>query len=74
MIPWGALMSYQASFASQARRAAWHAEKILKGAKPGDLPVEQPSEIRLTINLETAKAIGVAIPGSLLSRADQVID
>ncbi len=74
MIAWGALISYQASYASQASRAAWYAEKILKGARPGELPVEEPTEIRLTINLETAKAIGVTIPQSLLLRADHIIE
>jgi ABC-type uncharacterized transport system substrate-binding protein len=74
MIPWGALMSYQASYGPQARRAAWYAEKILNGVKPADLPVEQPTEIRLIVNLETAKAIGVTIPQSLLMLANQVIE
>lgn len=67
-------MSYQASYASQAQRAAWYAEKILKGAKPADLPVEEPTDIQLTINLDTAKAISVTIPPSLLLLAHQVIE
>ena len=70
----GGLISYGPDFNSQFKRAASYVDRILKGEKPADLPVEAPTKYELVINMKTAKALGIAIPAALLSQADELIE
>jgi len=70
----GGLMAYGVSYPDLYSRSATFIDKIFRGAKPGDLPVEQPTKLELIVNLQAAKALGLAVPAALLSRADEVIE
>ena len=70
----GAILSYSAELKELASRTAYFVDRILRGARPGDLPIEQPTKYELTVNLKAAKTIGLTVPSALLLRADRVIN
>lgn len=74
MVPFGPVMSYGADFPDYMRRAVGYVDRILKGAKPADLPVEQPTHLKLTLNLKTVRALGLAVPPAILAQADETIE
>ena len=74
MVPYGPLLSYGPDFQEFFRRSTVLVDKILKGARPADLPVEQPSCLKLVVNLKTAQTFGLSLPGSLLAAADEVLE
>jgi putative ABC transport system substrate-binding protein len=74
MVDAGGLIAYGASFHDLYRRAASHVSKIMRGVRPGDIPIEQPSKFEFVVNMRTARALGLNIPPTLLARADEVIE
>jgi putative ABC transport system substrate-binding protein len=70
----GGLISYGSDWVDQFRRAAGYVDRVLKGEKPADMPVQAPTKYQMTVNLRTAKALGIAVPPTLLARADEVIE
>ena len=74
MVPYGPLLSYGRYFPEFFRRSTGFVDKILKGARPADLPIEQPTRLKLVVNLKTAQTLGLTLPGSLLAAADEVLE